>query len=222
MARTRKPRVVDLTRRITHEMLNFPGEARPGFIRFSGLDDLGFRCRQILMPTHFGTHTDAYSHFLPAGRTIDRMAPTQYVGPALVLDVRKRPDPTTVTRKDLEAAWPARAATCRVLLNTGWGERVKGSAYFKDFPGIDAGAAQWLIRRKIVMLGLDLPSVHPKEYKKVHEILFRGGVAVTEGLVNLSRLPRGEVFFVGLPLALAGLDGSPIRAVAIVGNPRDL
>jgi len=222
MARTRKPQVVDLTRRITHEMLNFPGEARPGFIRFSGLDDVGFRCRQILMPTHFGTHTDAYSHFLPAGRTIDRMAPTLYVGPALVLDVRKRPDVTTVTRKDLEAAWPAGARACRVLLNTGWGERAKGSAYFKDFPGIEAGAARWLIRRGIIMLGLDLPSVHPKEYKKVHEMLFRGGVAVTEGLINLSRLPRGEVFFVGLPLALAGLDGSPIRAVAIVGDPRGL
>ena len=145
MAKGRKPRVVDLTRRITHEMSNFPGEPRPGFIRFSGLDDVGFRCRQILMPTHFGTHADAYSHFLPA-----------------------------------------------------------------------------LIRRKIIMLGLDLPSVHPKEYKKVHEMLFRGGVAVTEGLINLSRLPRGEVFFVGLPLTLAGLDGSPIRAVAIVGDSRGL
>jgi kynurenine formamidase len=150
------------------------------------------------------------------------MAPTLYVGPALVLDVRKRPDVTTVTRKDLEAAWPAGARACRVLLNTGWGERAKGSAYFKDFPGIEAGAARWLIRRGIIMLGLDLPSVHPKEYKTVHEMLFRSGVAVTEGLINLSRLPRGEVFFVGLPLALAGLDGSPIRAVAIVGDPRGL
>ncbi len=77
---------------------------------------------------------------------------------------------------------------------------MKGPAYFKDFPGIAEEAARWLIRRKVVMLGLDLPSVHPKEYKAVHEVLFRGGVAVTEGLINLSRLPQGEVFFVGLPL----------------------
>lgn len=203
-------------------MLNFPREARPGFIHFSGLDDVGFRCRQILMPTHLGTHTDAYSHFLPAGRTIDRMALTQYVGPALVLDVRKRPDPTKVTRRDLEAAWPAGEAACRVLLNTGWGDRVKGSAYFKNFPGLETEAARWLIRRKVIMLGLDLPSVHPKEYKAVHELLFRGGVAVTEGLISLSSLPRGIVFFVGLPLALAGLDGSPIRALAVVGDPGKL
>jgi kynurenine formamidase len=203
MVKRPRVRVVDLTRRITHEMLNFPGEPRPGFIHFGDLADMGFRCKQILMPTHFGTHTDAYSHFLPAGRTIDRMAPTQYVGRAVVLD----------------AAWPAGVAARRILVNTGWGDRVKGAAYFKGFPGIEADAARWLVRRKVVLLGLDLPSVHPKEYKRVHEILFRGGVAVTEGLINLSRLRQPLVFFVGLPLAFAGLDGSPIRALAILGDP---
>lgn len=219
MGKRQRARVVDLTRRITHEMLNFPSEPRPGFIHFGGIADMGFRCTQILMPTHFGTHTDAYSHFLPAGRTIDRMAPTQYIGPAVVLDVRERPDPARVTRHDLEAAWPAGVTARRILVNTGWGDRVKGPAYFKGFPGIEADAARWLIRRKVVLLGLDLPSVHPKEYQRVHEILFRGGVAVTEGLINLSRLRQPLVFFVGLPLALAGLDGSPIRALAILGDP---
>ena len=215
-------RVIDLTMKITHEMRNFPGEPRPGFIHFGDLSDIGFRCNQVLMPTHFGTHTDAYSHFLPDGLPMDRMPPAQYVGLAVVLDVRKRPNPVRVTRRDLERVWPAGSRARRVLVNTGWGDRVKGPGYFKHFPGIELEAARWLIRRKVIMLGLDLPSVHPKEYKKIHEVLFRGGVAVTEGLINLSRLPRGEVFFVGLPLALAGLDGSPIRAVAILGDPRQV
>jgi arylformamidase len=222
MLKRRRVRVVDLTRRITHEMLNFPGEPRPGFVHFGDLADVGFRCKQILMPTHFGTHTDAYSHFLPAGRTIDRMPPEHYIGPAAVLDVRLRPDPTRVTRDDLEAAWPAGVKARRLLVNTGWGDRVKGPGYFKGFPGVEAEAARWLVRRKVNLLGLDLPSVHPKEYKRVHEILFRGGVAVTEGLVNLSRVRQPSVFFVGLPLALAGLDGSPIRALAILGDPTQI
>ncbi len=218
IVRKQRARVIDLTRKITHEMLNFPGEPRPGFVHFGAVGDIGFRCTQVLMPTHFGTHTDAYTHFLPGSVSIDRMDPAQYVGPAAVLDVRKRPDATRVTQGDLEAAWPAGCRARRVLVNTGWGERVKGPGYFKGFPGIEVEAARWLIRRKVIMLGLDLPSVHPKEYKAVHELLFRANVAVTEGLINLSRLPRDEVFFVGLPLALAGLDGSPIRAVAVVGD----
>lgn len=219
MARKKRVRVIDLTRKITHEMPNFPGEPRPGFIHFGDLADIGFQCTQVLMPTHFGTHTDAYSHFLPGGLPIDRMPPLQYVGRAVILDVRKRPDPARVTRRDLEAAWPKGVTARRVLVNTGWGDRVKGPAYFKNFPGIEVEAARWLIRRKIVMLGMDVPSVHPKEYKRVHELMFQAGIAVTEGLINLSRLPRSEVFFVGLPLVLAGLDGSPIRAVAIIGDP---
>jgi kynurenine formamidase len=172
------------------------------------------------MPTHFGTHADAHSHFLPAGRPIDRMDPAAYVGPAAVLDVRRRPDRARVTRPDLEAVWPEGPSPRRVLLDTGWGDRVKGAAYFKNFPGLEPEAARWLIRRKVILLGLDIPSVHSKEYKQVHQLLFRGDVAVIEGLINLSRLPRGGVFFVGLPLALHGLDGSPVRAVAIVGDPR--
>jgi kynurenine formamidase len=219
MGKRTRVRVVDLTRKITHEMLNFPGEPRPGFIHFGAVTDIGFRCTQVLMPTHFGTHTDAYTHFLPGSPPIDRMDPARYVGPAVVLDVRKRPARARVTRRDLERAWPAGSRARRVLINTGWGDRVKGPAYFKDFPGIEADGARWLIRRKVIMLGMDLPSVHPKQYKAIHELLFRGKVAVTEGLINLSRLPHGEVFFVGLPLPLKKLDGSPIRAVAIIGDP---
>jgi kynurenine formamidase len=142
-----------------------------------------------------------------------------YMGLAVVVDVRRQPDRAKVTRSDLEAAWPTEASARRVLLNTGWGDRVKGPAYCKDFPGVEEEAARWLFRRKVVMLGLDLPSVHPTKFKAVHELSFRGRVTVTEVLINLSLLPRGEVFFVGLPLALTGLDGSPIRALAVVGDP---
>lgn len=223
MPRATRPRIIDLTRKITHEMPNFPGEPRPGFIRFGDLADIGFRCRQVVMPTHFGTHTDAYSHFLATGLPIDRMRPDQYVGPALLLDLRRRPDPKRITRADLVRAWPEGSRVGRIVLNTGWGARARGARYFKGFPGLTREAARWLVRSKgIVMLGLDLPSVHPTDYKRIHEILFRGGVAVVEGLVNLGKVAATRFFFVGLPLPLAGLDGSPIRALAILGEPSRL
>ena len=44
MGKRARVRIIDLTRKITHEMLNFPGEPRPGFIHFGGLGDIGFRC----------------------------------------------------------------------------------------------------------------------------------------------------------------------------------
>jgi len=41
------------------------------------------------MPTHFGTHTDAYSHFRGAGGTIDRMDIVLYVGAASFSTARR-------------------------------------------------------------------------------------------------------------------------------------
>ena len=228
MQRARRPRIVDLTRTISHEMPNFPGEPRPGFIRFGDLGDIGFRCHQILMPTHFGTHADAPSHFLPSGRPIARMRPDAYVGPAALLDVRRRPDATRVTRTDLERAWerawerarPGGEPVRRVVVNTGWAERATGARYFRGFPGLTREAATWLVRSKrVTLVGLDLPSVHPTDYRRVHVILFRGNVAVVEGLVRLGEVRVSRFFLVALPLPFAGLDGSPVRALAILGDP---
>jgi kynurenine formamidase len=47
------------------------------------------------------------------------MAPETYVGPAMVLGVRKRLDPARITPADLRAAWPAGATARRVLIDTG-------------------------------------------------------------------------------------------------------
>jgi len=41
MPQPRPAKLIDLTRKITHEMLNFPGEPRPGFIHFAGVPDIG-------------------------------------------------------------------------------------------------------------------------------------------------------------------------------------
>ena len=43
------------------------------------------------------------------------------------------------------------------------------------------------------------------------------GVVIVEELANLAALPDGPFHFVALPLRLTALDGSPVRAVAVVG-----
>jgi kynurenine formamidase len=73
--------------------------------------------------------------------------------------------------------------------------------------------------RNLTLVGLDLPSVHPTDYRRVHVILFRGNVAVVEGLVRLGEVRVSRFFLVALPLPFAGLDGSPVRALAILGDP---
>ena len=63
-------------------------------------------------------------------------------------------------------------------------------------------------------MGMDTPSVDPFDSKTLdaHHALFRGGVAILEGLV-LDGVPEGIYELIALPLRLAGLDASPVRAV---------
>ena len=56
----------------------------------------------------------------------------------------------------------------------------------------------------------DLPEV-----TEVHQTLFRGGVVIVEGLVNLDQLTQPIVEFIALPLKVNDGDGSPVRAIAI-------
>jgi len=121
------------------------------------------------MPTHFGTHTDAYSHFLPAGRTIDRMRRRSMWGRRWSWTFAAAgPDHGYQEGSGSSlAAEQERAASCSIPV----GENGEGLAYFKDFPVSTPGGAM-ADPPQDHHAGLDLPSVHPKEYKKVHEILF--------------------------------------------------
>ncbi len=52
-----------------------------------------------------------------------------------------------------------------------------------------------------------------------HKTLMRGGVLIVEGLTNLGEIPDGRPFsLIVLPLKAAGLDGFPVRAVAVCGE----
>jgi arylformamidase len=86
--------------------------------------------------------------------------------------------------------------------------------------GIDASGGDWLLKRGIRSVGIDLPNLEGaiEPPFPAHEALLRPGVEVpiVENLVGLERLPARGFEFVGLPLKVRGATGSPIRAVGIV------
>ena len=64
------------------------------------------------------------------------------------------------------------------------------------------------------MLGVDAPSVDPKDSKTlpVHHMLFSGNAYILENL-DLRRVPVGPYELIALPLKLMALDAAPVRAV---------
>jgi arylformamidase len=208
-------RIIDLTLELKDGSLSYPGTAagveleqlRPPasgsvLTRFAHLD------------AHCGTHLDAPLHFVPEAAdvaTLPLMFPEIVVIPA-----PEGPIPVTILPPRSE--WSGRA----VLFSTGW-ERFAGTKrFFAGFPYLETELAQQLIDGDVALVGLDSPSVDGTsgDYP-VHRMLLSAGIPIIEGLTNLtilrSALHSGErARLAAFPLRVRGLEGSVIRAVAIV------
>ena len=187
------------------------------------LKDDGWNAANWTIYSHSGTHADAPIHFEPSNQTIDEMPLTAFMGKAWVADIVNTQPRQWLLPDDLgEAANSIKVNDC-LLLRTGWSQHLENTSIYRDgLPRISDGLAEWLIEKKIKLIGTEAPSVADvndlEEVDRIHKILLGAGITIIEGLCNLERLDRA-VFFMALPLKLAKGDGAPVRALAFNGNP---
>jgi arylformamidase len=87
------------------------------------------------------------------------------------------------------------------------------AGFRKDFVGITAGAADWLVEHGIQLIGIDSLSIAPyKESLPVHTRLLKAGIIILEGL-DLHQVQAGDYELFCLPLKITGSDGSPARVI---------
>ena len=162
----------------------------------------------ITMSTHTGTHLDAPFHCDDGGPDIASVSLQHYIGPARVAAM---PVERCITVSDLEALdWQG---VERVLFKTRASD-LPEAQFAQDFVYLSEEGAEFLGSRRIFLVGTDAPSVDASDSKNLpsHKILLRCGVAILEG-VRLGEVPPGDYELTCLPLKLAGLDGSPVRAI---------
>jgi arylformamidase len=161
----------------------------------------------ITTTPHLGSHADAPFHTEPRGEGMADMPLDRYLGLCRV--VRVPPQPLIETRhvEGLDLTSPG-----RLLFKS---ESVRDRRSFPErFTAISPEVAALLAERGVLLVGMDTPSVDPFDSKTLdaHHTLFRAGIAILEGLV-LDGVPEGIYELIALPLRLAGLDASPVRAV---------
>jgi arylformamidase len=207
-------RVYDITVNMTPDMPVWPGDTPVELVRVkaiaSGSNDnvSALRCS-----VHTGTHLDAPLHFIEGGASVDRLSLKILTGRAYVISL---PKARLLDAETLEAAGiPPR--TRRVLFKTRnsaiWSR--KETAFQKDFVGIDAGGAEWLVRKGVQLVGVDYLSVAPYgQSRETHRILLSAGVVCVEGL-DLSEVSQGRYALYCLPLKLVGSDGAPARVILV-------
>jgi arylformamidase len=209
------PHYFDLSHPIDNRMPVYPGDPGPK-ITTAPKVPAPWRVTNLSFGTHTGTHMDAPAHYFPGGRTIDAYPPERLILPGVVWNVPDLPDEGKISWAALEGLPAAVPAGGAAILRTGWGQWWGTKRYWR-YPALSVEAAQGLAASPVSLIGLDLPSADPLVHTPplIHEILLAKDILLVENLAGLDQLEPGRVYqFAFLPLLLAGLDGSPIRAMA--------
>ncbi|MFQ6075782.1 MAG: cyclase family protein [Candidatus Bathyarchaeia archaeon] len=157
--------------------------------------------------THIGTHVEGPSHYIEGGKAVSAIPIEGYMGEAIILkfadkgprDGERQP----ITPEDLTGVREGDI----VLM---WSPYGRG-----ETPYISPEAAEWLRKRGIKMIGIQGIGLEAPGSMASHEAFLRNDIPIIEGLVNLDQLKRERFFYIGLPLKIAGLDSSWVRAIAL-------
>ena len=210
-------KIIDLSLPIYHAAPAMPLDPKCAVIVHHTIDSMKYNITQLIISTHHGTHLDAPFHFFDDGRTVDKLDLSHCVGPAQVLDFAHIRPKYSLTPRDFKPYESRITPGSRLVLRTDWWRKYPQKEYLFDGPMISPELARWLVRKKIVMLGLETPGVHPVEWEKVHKILLKAEIVIVEGLAHVNKLKKDRVFFIAAPLKIEGRDGSPVRAIAVEG-----
>lgn len=209
-------KLIDLSLEMKHGSLSYPGTA-PG-IALERID-IGFPgstvSRLTQFDAHCGTHLDAPLHFVPDA---DDVATHPLILPELVV-ISSSLDPIPADVLDGQSSLEGKA----ILFSTGWEKHAGTVAFFTGFPSLSPALAERLVSQHVALVGLDSPSVDAAtsaDYP-VHRLLLSAGISIVEGLISLPALvPSLEsgrrMYFAAFPLRIQGLEGSPVRAIAVL------
>jgi arylformamidase len=162
---------------------------------------------RVVMSTHTGAHCDAPSHYHPHGKTIDEVGLDAYLGPCRVIHcigaARVEPMHVESFLKDVPP---------RILLRTY--QAAPKEVWDAKFACIAPETIALLAEHGVRLVGIDTPSLDSQESKSMdaHHAVRTYGMAILEGIV-LDAVPAGDYELIALPLKLADLDASPVRAI---------
>lgn len=217
--------VVDLSHDMYEGMSYWPGGVPFTMTRLVDYDQ-GYRLHKFEVGENTGTHIDAPKHFVDGAPGLDAIALRDLVVPAVVIDVKDKVADNVdyrLSAADVEA-WEAEhgaiPAGSLVILNTGWHQRFADQAEYANqdeggvmhFPGYAKDAAELLVARDVVGIGIDTLSLDygPAKSFDTHLVMLGAEKYQIENLANLDALPpTGATVIVGV---LKVRDGTQAQA----------
>ncbi|MBT7901701.1 MAG: cyclase family protein [Candidatus Marinimicrobia bacterium] len=201
---------IDLSHPISNEMATYPSDPDISIVREKEIYTDRTLLHSFTMGTHTGTHLDAPAHIISGGKTLDDFPISSFTGNTVNVDINL-----------ISALDKMDEKIDGIIFDSGWYRKFKEpKIYFgSDRPEIPKSLVEIAVKMGIKYFGCDLPSVDMSgsKEKPIHNALLGNDIIIYESLTNLHRLPRLTPFqFFGFPLSFKELDGSPVRAVAIL------
>ncbi len=199
-------KIVDLSVALSEQTPIYPGDPETKIIPAGIFEKDGYNDHYISVGTHVGTHIDAPLHMLAEGKTLDQFPIEHFVGRGRLIEVENNTfDLEKVKQADIEEG-------DIVLFHTGMSDIYRKPEYLEDYPEIPGEIADYLVEKKIKIVGVDMCSPDYPPYK-THKILLSGDVLIIENLTNLAELAGKEFTIYALPVKLE-LDAAPARVIA--------
>jgi arylformamidase len=171
-------------------------------------DGSSFNVSAVDLCVHTGTHVDAPLHLDDSGYDIAEAPLDRFIGSARVLAI---PAAKSIRVSDLSGLdW---INVRRVLFKTR-SSSLPEQRFDENYVYIEKDAAGFLAEKGILLVGTDAPSVDDFAGTDLpsHRILLQHEIVILEG-ARLQHVPPGDYELICLPLRLAGLEGSPVRAI---------
>lgn len=200
---------VDLSYEINGDMPVYPGDSAVNLTKTKGYEEDGFNEYTLVSSMHAGTHIDCPMHMMSDERFISEFDLERFIGNAVLLDVRGE---MLIDLKD-EYYKNIKEGDI-VLLYTGWESKYGSNEYYESHPEVSNRFAEFLVQKKIKILGADMPSPDRESFS-IHKILLGNNICILENLTNLSKLLYVEGLQVfAQPLKIKA-EASLVRAIAI-------
>ncbi len=200
--------IIDLSVPLNEQTPVYPGDPATKIAPAGVLGRDGFNDHYVSVGTHTGTHIDAPFHMISDGKTLDQTPMEQFVGRGRYVKVENKTfNLAKLKQADIQAG-------DIVLFHTGMSEIYHEDSYYDDYPAIPEDIANYLVSKRVKMVGVDMCSVDHEPFD-THKVLLKDNVLIIENLTNLKQL-EGKTFTVyALPVKLQ-IDGAPARVIAEV------
>ncbi len=201
---------IDISQRLGDSSPVYPGDESTSIYTEYSIDKNGNNSYIIKSSLHTSTHVDVPLHMIKDSKYVSEYKLDNFIGKGVLLDVRNQ---ELIDYKDKYLSIITEGDI--VLFMTNYDKHLREEKYLTNHPVISEKLANFLVERKVKMIGVDMPSPDKHPYS-VHKTLLSNNIFILENLANLEQLIDIKKFTVyAVPLKIDA-DASCVRAICMI------